>query len=60
MSVRRMYFVELYSSRSGYHVGFPGILNTPALLKYLNVITEGELRAKHEFSTIVKSEYWGN
>ena len=31
MSVRRMYFVELHSSRCGYRVGLPGILNTPAL-----------------------------
>ena len=30
MSVRRMYFVELHPSRSGYRVAFPGILNTPA------------------------------
>ena len=42
MSVRRMYFVELHSSNSGYRVGFPRILNTPAL-NDLNVITEGEL-----------------
>ena len=53
MSVRRMYFVELHSSRSGNRVGF-------WIRQHLIFECNYWRWAKHDFSTIVKSKYRGN
>ena len=53
MSVRKMYFVELHSSRCGYRVGF-------WICQHLIFECNYRRWTKHDFSTIVRSKYRGN